>query len=60
MGIMKEIKIEKIRNILLIVGACMVLVPILKFVFWLNFWVGIIVLGLVLFGIGILIEEGDN
>lgn len=44
----KEIDWEKLGIILLIIGVSMVVIPILKGLFWLNFWVGIVATGLLI------------
>ena len=57
---MKEINWRKMGIILLIIGVSMVVIPILKGLFWLNFWAGIVVTGLliVILAMAILDLEG--
>ncbi len=59
---MKKIKLDKLGITLIVFGASMVVIPIFKFLFWANFWLGIIFLGLFLGAIGLALVDwvGDN
>lgn len=60
---MMGINCKKLGISLLVIGASLVVLPILKGLFWLNIWVGVVVTGLLLGLIGLVIidnQEGDN